>query len=68
MEINYTAGVNRTAKRRELFQKYFYRMKPDDKHIVVDEKGTRTEIPLRAERRKMARAFAAGHWRKMKAQ
>jgi hypothetical protein len=60
----------RQQRRRRIFQRHFERMEPTQPHGIVvirngrKVKGERSITPLRAERRKMARAFAAGEWRK----
>jgi len=47
--------MNRQRIRRDLFRKHFE---------VLDGKMPRIDRPTRPERRKLARAYAAGEWRK----
>jgi hypothetical protein len=60
---------SRQVVRAELFQKHFVRMKLAQKHFTRRTlpgapRGPIIETPKRSERRKLARAFAAGEWRK----
>lgn len=66
--------AHRNIERRRLFQKFFQRMSSTQAHITAPIighgpkmkpiRGSRMEVQKRGERRKLARAFAAGAWKR----
>lgn len=63
------AGYSRQVHRASVLRRRFRRMEGTESHIVLNPKTGRVIgiLPLRAERRRLARAYAAGDWNKRKA-
>ena len=59
----------RPSNRAALRRKHFRRMEGRESHLTTNPKTGAVigHIPLRAERRRLSRAFAAGEWKKNKA-
>lgn len=62
------ARESRQSIRKAMTVRCFRRMAGTESHQVINQRSKRVgDLPLRAERRKLARAFAADQWNKRKA-